>query len=75
MFVTELTAFLKCVTGCKDFIGKPIYVNFHEDPGLPAFSISTCGCQLDISNLIESDDSSFMIALKAVMMGSDFNMP
>ena len=75
VLVTELAAFLKSITGCKNFIGKTIYVNFHEDPGLPAFSISTCGCQLDISKSIEIEETSFTTALKAITMGHDFNMP
>ena len=49
-------------------------MNFHDDPDQPAFTISTCGSQIEISKLIEVDEVAFMTAVKAVIKGSDFNM-
>ena len=70
-----MSAFLRCITGCKEFTGRPIYVNFHDDPDQPAFTISTCGSQIEISKLLEVDEVGFVTAVKALIDGSDFNMP
>lgn len=72
---TELAAFLKSITGSKNFIGKTIYINFHKDSELSAFSISTCGYQIDVSTLIEIEESNFMASFKAITIGNDFTMP
>ena len=74
MVFTELIAFLRSVTGCRQFTERLIYINFQNDPELPAFSISTCGCQIDISVLIDIDEHDFTTAFKAITVGQDFTM-
>ena len=50
-------------------VDRPIY---DDDPDQPAF---TCGSQIEISKLIEIDEVAFVTAVKALIDGSDFNMP
>ena len=49
-------------------------VNFQSNPEQPAFAISTCGCQLDISTLIDIEEDGFTTAFKAITVGQDFTM-
>lgn len=71
---TDLTAFLKSITGCQDFLDKPIYIHFHRDSGMQAFSTSACSSQLEVSTLIEINDIHFMAAFKAITNETDFTM-
>ena len=77
MSFTDLESFLRSITESKDFVGKKLHFNFHSNPKLPAFCISTCGCQVDVSALIDVEESAFMAAFISVMVegGHDFNMP
>ena len=53
-----------------------LYFNFHDNENLPAFSIGTCGCQVDISALINAEEDAFMAAFRSIMIEAkqDFNM-
>ena len=74
MIFTELEAFLKSVMGCKQFTERLIFINFQSNPEQPAFAISTCGCQLDISTFIDIEEDGFTTAFKAITVGQDFTM-
>ena len=65
---------LKSVTGCKQFTERLIFINFQSNAEQPAFTISTCGCQLDISTLIDIEEDGFTTAFKAITIGQDFTM-
>jgi len=77
MSCTDLQSLLRSITGSRDYVGKALYFNFHDNPELPAFGINTCGCQVDVSVLIDVEEDAFMTAFQSIMAehGNDFNMP
>lgn len=72
-----MKSLLKSITGSKEFVGKALYFNFHNNPELSAFSICTYGCQVDVSVLVNVEENAFMAAFRSVMVEErhDFNMP
>lgn len=75
MYLVELELFLKSITGTSTYIGRMLYFNFHDNVELPAFSISTCGCQVDVSVLIDVEETAFMAEFQTIMLegGQNFN--
>jgi len=77
MSCTDLETLLRSITGSKDYVGRTLYFNFHDNPEFPAFSIRTCECQVDVSVLIDVEEDAFMTAFRSIMVEheNDFNMP
>ena len=71
---SELKDFLRCATGSPYHQGNTVNVLFMAEADSPAFAFCTCGHQVAISELIQSEEK-FMFGMKAVLEGRGFTAP